>query len=177
MEVLRRLIAIIAGLAVVAVGALAFTGIAKAAPSQYGFEGLFKAERAAYLNTRDVRCVTGFTLRNLGGSAITMGMTDSYEHRVWFHEQRVCQPIERYTETGRLTNFTVDAFATIGHEAAHYHGTHSEREAECQGVRWAYSYLKRIGVMRTYDAADIRATLLDDSPRPPAYKLHGTCAL
>jgi hypothetical protein len=77
----------------------------------------------------------------------------------------------------RLTNWTVDAIATIGHEASHLRGSHNERIAECAGVRFAYSYLHQIGAFREYDAAGVKSQLLDDSGRPAEYKLHHTCAI
>jgi hypothetical protein len=37
----------------------------------------------------------------------------------------VCDPLNRYHRTGYLTNWTVAALATVGHEAAHVKGVTS----------------------------------------------------
>ena len=89
----------------------------------------------------------------------------------------VCAPIETYGGTRRLTNLTITALTTIGHEAAHARGVRSERTAECAGIRFAYRWMKSHGTLLEYDAAGVVADLMDDSNRPPAYKLRGTCSL
>ena len=93
------------------------------------------------------------------------------------HQRRVCKPLIDFAKTGKVSNWTVWAIQAVGHEAAHVRGVRVERVAECSGTRFAYSYMKRKGVFKTYVEAGIRKDLLDDSHRPAEYKLRGTCSI
>ena len=82
------------------------------------------------------------------------------------------------TQTGQQADQLGSArVRAISHEAAHVRGVRSERKAECRGVRIAYAYMQRIGVFKRYGRSQIVALLLDDRPRPRAYKLNDTCSL
>jgi len=128
-----------------------------------------------------VTCVSERQILRLAGetrhSVMLYGLTDVREKRIWFDTRSVCDPVGRYERTGYLTNWAVDGLITIGHEAAHLRHVRSERKAECLGVRFAYNFMRQHGTFVTYAKGPIRAQLLDDSYRSPAYKLHGTCTL
>lgn len=176
----RKTLLTASALVAVAVSVIAWPASANAYSGPGRTAAVDRALKANHMPVWEVRCITGTSLANMTGSRSTLGLTlapaAGWPH-VFLHENAVCKPITAYATSGDLYNTTVDAYVTIGHEAAHFHGIHNEREAECAGVRFAYSYLGRIGAYRTYTRSGVRATLLDDSGRPPAYKLRGTCAL
>ena len=68
----------------------------------------------------------------------------------------VCEPIVHWKRTGTLTNWTVQGFVTIGHEAAHLRSVRPERTAECLGVRFAYAYMQRNGVFDSYRRSSVQ---------------------
>ena len=100
-----------------------------------------------------------------------MGLADSDTREVSFDRERVCDPIVEWRRTGRVSNWTVSAIVTVGHEAAHLRSVHNESKAECLGVHFADAYMSRQGIYRSYVRSEIVAQLMDNSPRPKAYWL------
>ena len=96
---------------------------------------------------------------------------------VWLDQRAVRQPVTKYVMNGTLNGRTVLAISTIGHEAAHLRGVKNERAAMCAGAKFAYGYLRDTGAFRDYSASRIKSVLLNDSGRPAAYKLNGTCPI
>jgi hypothetical protein len=165
----------ILALLVIAVVGVALPAQAKAIAAPSAIQGIF---RATDTGASSVSCVTHAGWLSLGERhGDIMGLTDRPTRRVWYDQRRVCSPLEQYLASGELDNWAVMALATIGHEAAHLRSVDSERRAECLGVRFAWAWMGRHGVFQTYNPSGIRDTLLNDGPRPAAYKLNGTCTV
>jgi len=148
------------------VAMLALPALASATPAAPEVHGVW---RATGTHVKSLNC------DRIGGARVGEALIGA--RWVSLDAKRTCDPLVDYKRTGSLTNWTIDALVTVGHEAAHLRHVTNEARAECLGVRFAWAWMKRNGVFSTYVAAPIKRQLLDDSNRRPAYKLRGTCAL
>lgn len=69
---------------------------------------------------------------------------------------------------------SVDAVETVAHEWFHTRGVASEERTECHAVQYTWKWLRRSDLSRAYLAA-ARRHLLDNSRRPPQYKIPASC--
>jgi hypothetical protein len=164
---LRRLVVLIGIGGVLIVPATAHTAVAPPV--------VWAAWKATGTPVRSLECVSAAQIRKITGQSLTAA-TNLRDRRVLLQAIH-CTSLERHQATGQLNGWVPSAYITIGHEAAHLRGVRSERKAECAGVRFAYAYMKRIGIFAKYSESSLVHFLLDDSRRDPAAKLNGTCHL
>jgi hypothetical protein len=97
----------------------------------------------------------------------------------------VCQPLAyawRHSPifTGQsqptLPFSSIDAVETVAHEWFHTRGVASEKQAECHAVQYTWKWLRRSSRSASFLAA-ARRHLLDNSRRPPGYKIPSGCLL
>jgi hypothetical protein len=127
----------------------------------------------------DPQCVSEARLATLDGRPAagfsTLGLTDMNTGQMWFLNS-VCDSLRgwEYSTAQTVKPQQLEALVTLYHEAAHYHGTRSERLAECAGVRGALGQIKLrypwlVPLAKRWFLVD------DEKYRPAAYKLNGTC--
>ena len=118
-------------------------------------------------------------MRKLTGYGAALGLADVNTRDVWFGRQSVCYPILKYRRTGRLTDATLTALITVGHEAAHLRNEwySDEQEAECSGTQFAFRWLTQQGAFDRYDRQTVINKLRDNRQRAPGYWLEPTCYL
>lgn len=97
----------------------------------------------------------------------------------------VCQPLAyawRHSPifTGQpeltLPFSSIDAVETVAHEWFHTRGVASEEQTECHAVQYTWKWLRRANLSASFLAV-ARRHLLDNSRRPPGYKIPSGCLL
>jgi hypothetical protein len=113
------------------------------------------------------------------GAAIVKGNTMLLSNRY------VCQPLAyAYRQAPIFTGHSrtalpfnsIDAVETVAHEWFHTRGVVSEEQTECHAVQYTWKWLRRGAFPASFLAA-ARRHLLDNSRRPPGYKIPAGCLL
>jgi hypothetical protein len=128
-----------------------------------------------------VRCVT-FPHEGVPGFTV-FGAARLRGHVLYLSLRYVCRPLAvAYRSAPIFTGHSqptlpfssVDAVETVAHEWFHTRGVESEERAECHAVQYTWKWLRRSDLRPTYLAA-ARRHLLDNSRRPPQYKVPANC--
>ena len=129
---------------------------------------------------RTTRCYPASTLHRMVGGVspgtYLMGIAQQSTNRMWLNNRLVCKPLLSFQQGGPLTERTLDAFVTVGHEAAHLRGVHNESRATCAGVKFTWSYLRWTGDLDYFGRDWIRRHLLSNRGRSAGYEL-GHCLI
>jgi hypothetical protein len=155
--------------------------IARKADALYEVRQVYKAAHpwGPEPATKSVTCVSESKMRKLTGYGPALGLADVTTRDVWFDRQSVCYPILKYLRTGRLTDATLTALITVGHETAHLRSDRyrDEQAAECFGTQFAFRWLSQQGTFDRYDRQAVINKLRDNRHRAPGYWLERTCQL
>ena len=124
-----------------------------------------------------VRCATQ---RALGGSdqMPVLGTTRVRGSVVYLSTRHVCAPLAWLKPSSpTISAAELDAVVTVAHELFHTRGVEDERLTECSAVRLTWKWVQRISSYTTGARAAAKRHLLDNSLRPPGYKLAPSCTL
>ena len=94
-------------------------------------------------------------------------------------DKLVCDPLVAYAvsrPTTHVTPSTLLALSVVAHEYGHTLGLRRENVAECFAARVVWKWVRRANLTPS-DRARAHTFILDNSSRPPAYKLAPTCTL
>jgi hypothetical protein len=146
-------------------------------------DGRYYGSLEKYARKADVAtpmCISEHRMDELGGDLA--GFTSYRTKRIWLLRS-VCREIHlfdvdrprRYDNAKWVTRVSTNAegIEILFHEAAHAHGTRSERGAECSGTLRALKLVKP-RYPRTYPQV-VSYLLWANSKRPPACRLNATC--
>ncbi len=132
-------------------------------------------------NGVSIRCVT-FPDESAKGF-IYLGAARLRGHVLYLSLRYVCRPLAVAFRsapffTGQpqptVPFSSLDAVETVAHEWFHTRGVASEQITECHAVQYTWKWLRRSNRSRSYLAA-ARRHLVDNSRRPPEYKIPANC--
>jgi len=124
-----------------------------------------------------VRCVTQKALGD-DGEGQAFGSTWVGGSVISLSTRYVCAPLARMSPSSPTIRDTeLDAVVTVAHEWFHTRGVADERVTECYAVRLTWEWIQRVSSYTPRARAAAKRHLLDNSLRPPAYKLASSCTL
>jgi len=124
-----------------------------------------------------VRCVTQSALGD-DGAGQAFGSTWVGGSVILLSARYVCAPLARMRPSSpAISDTELDAVVTVAHEWFHTRGVDDERVTECYAVRLTWEWIRRASSYTPRAREAAKRHLLDNSLRPPAYKLASSCTL
>jgi hypothetical protein len=110
---------------------------------------------------------------------VVLGMARIEGKSMLLDQTIVCDPLPKFLgarPTGIPSDAVLLALSAVAHEYGHTLGLRRENVVECFAARLVWKWVRRSS-LGPASAASAQAFLLDNSRRPPAYKLLPSCTL
>jgi hypothetical protein len=135
-----------------------------------------------HVHNYDVQCVPLALLGQIidpDPHVILLGMARIKGKSMLLDDAIVCDPLAKFEAsrpTGIPSKAVLLALSVVAHEYGHTLGLKRENVVECFAARLVWKWVSRSDLGPVYDAS-AQKFLLDNSRRPPAYKLLPSCTL